>query len=46
MFGLGLEDFDTDEQVLWVRRQVKKLGAHYVFALPKNDRERTVSLPI
>ncbi|MET8002946.1 tyrosine-type recombinase/integrase [Nonomuraea glycinis] len=45
LFGLALEDIDFDEQVLHVRRQIKKLGADHVFALPKNDRERVVPLP-
>lgn len=44
-FGLALEDIDFDEQIVHVRRQIKKLGEHHVFALPKNDRERTVPLP-
>lgn len=44
-FGLALEDIDFAEQVLHVRRQIKKLGKDYVFALPKNDRERDVPLP-
>jgi hypothetical protein len=35
----------VDEKVLHVRRQLKKLGKHHVFALPKNDTERTVPLP-
>ena len=30
--------------VIHVRRQVKKLGREFVFALPKNDTERTVPL--
>lgn len=44
-FGLALEDVDYDDAVLHVRRQVKKLGPDYVYALPKNDRERVVPLP-
>ncbi|ONI78525.1 hypothetical protein BWI15_01245 [Kribbella sp. ALI-6-A] len=44
IFGLALEDFDFEEQVIRVRRQVKKLGKHFVFALPKNDLEREVPL--
>jgi len=45
IFGVSEEDFDFEEKVLHVRRQVKKLGSEYVFALPKNDRERVVPLP-
>jgi integrase len=44
LFGLALEDIDFEEQVLRVRRQVKKLRGGMVFALPKNDRERVVPL--
>ncbi len=43
--GLALEDFDFDEQILHVRRQIKKLGTEHVYALPKNDLERDVPLP-
>jgi integrase len=45
IFGLALEDIDFDQKVIRVRRQVKRLGKEYVFALPKNDRERIVPLP-
>ncbi|SEU36999.1 tyrosine-type recombinase/integrase [Nonomuraea wenchangensis] len=45
LFGLAFEDIDFEEHVLRVRRQIKKLGADHVFALPKNDRERVVPLP-
>lgn len=45
IFAVALEDFDFAERVLHIRRQVKKLGKDHVFALPKNDRERTVPLP-
>jgi integrase len=44
LFGLGAEDIDFDEMVIHVRRQVKMLGKHFVFALPKNDKERTVPM--
>jgi integrase len=44
LFGLALEDFDLNEKIVRVRRQVKKLGCAHVFALPKNDRERIVPL--
>ena len=42
LFGVAVEDFDFDEKVLRVRRQIKNLGGGYVFALPKNDRERII----
>ncbi|HJR90489.1 MAG TPA: tyrosine-type recombinase/integrase [Aeromicrobium sp.] len=45
LFGLAIEDIDFDERVLHVRRQIKKLGKSYVFALPKSDSERVVPLP-
>ncbi|MEU7896921.1 site-specific integrase [Nonomuraea sp. NPDC049152] len=45
LFGLALEDIDFDEQTVRIRRQIKKLGDKHVFALPKNDRERTAPLP-
>ena len=42
LYGLGEEDLDLDQQkVLRVRRQVKSIGRDFVFALPKNDRERS-----
>jgi integrase len=44
IFGLAEEDIDFDEMVIHVRRQVKKLGRDFVFALPKNDTERTVPM--
>jgi integrase len=44
-FGLAEEDLDFDEQVIHVRRQVKRLGKDFVFALPKSDKERTVPMP-
>ncbi|MFE0152840.1 tyrosine-type recombinase/integrase [Nonomuraea sp. NPDC059007] len=44
IFGLAVEDFDFDNQVLRVRRQIKYLNGVYVYALPKNDRERIVPL--
>lgn len=45
LFGLAEEDIDEDEGLIHVHRQIKKLGKSYVFALPKNDRPRTVPLP-
>lgn len=44
LFGLAEEDVDFDEMVIRVRRQVKKLGREFVFALAKNDTERTVPM--
>lgn len=44
LFGLAQEDIDFDEMVIHVRRQVKRLGTDFVFALPKNDTERTVPM--
>jgi integrase len=44
IFGLAEEDIDFDELVIHVRRQVKKLGRTFVFALPKNDTDRDVPL--
>jgi integrase len=44
LFGISLEDFDFDEKIVRVRRQVKRLDSIYVFALPKNDRERIIPL--
>jgi len=44
IFGLAEEDVDFDEMVIRVRRQLKKLGGEFVFALPKNDTERTVPM--
>jgi integrase len=45
LYGLGEEDFDLDGQkVLRVRRQIKRIGRDFVFALPKNDRERIIPL--
>src|SRR5699024_5076818 len=45
IFALALEDVDFEGEVLHVRRQIKRLGEGYVFALPKNDKTRTVPLP-
>ncbi|MEV6283469.1 site-specific integrase [Kribbella sp. NPDC051770] len=45
IFGLSIEDFDFDEMEIRVRRQVKRLGRQWVFALPKNDKERAVPMP-
>jgi integrase len=45
LFGLALKDVDFEEELIRVRRQIKKLGSDHVYALPKNDRERIVPLP-
>lgn len=45
VFGLAVEDVDEDEGVLHVRRQVKKIGAKLVYALPKGRKTRTVPVP-
>lgn len=44
ILGLALEDVDFDERVVRVRRQLKRVGREHIFALPKNDRERTVPM--
>ncbi|MEV8374749.1 hypothetical protein AB0P21_18560 [Kribbella sp. NPDC056861] len=44
LLGLGAEDIDFGAGMIHVRRQLKQLGKHYVFAFPKNDRERAVPL--
>ncbi|MFF4791925.1 tyrosine-type recombinase/integrase [Streptomyces sp. NPDC001276] len=43
--GLAVEDIDEEAGVLHVRRQVKRIAGKLVFALPKNDKTRTVPLP-
>jgi integrase len=45
VFGLAVEDIDHEAQVIHVRRQVKKVGAKLVFALPKGRKTRTVPVP-
>jgi integrase len=44
LFGIAIEDFDFGEKIVRVRGRSKKLGRSYIFALPKNDRERIVPL--
>jgi integrase len=45
LFGPAEEDLDLDqEQIVRVRRQVKRIGRVFVFALPKNDRERVIPM--
>lgn len=45
VFGLAVEDIDEAEQVIHVRRQVKKVGSKLVFALPKGRKTRSVPVP-
>ncbi|GAA3151924.1 integrase [Kribbella aluminosa] len=45
IFGLSPHDLDFDAGVIRVRRQIKRLGKHLVYALPKNDTERVVPMP-
>jgi integrase len=43
LFGLAAEDLDLDQdKIVRVRRLVKRIGRLFVFALPKNDRERVI----
>lgn len=44
LFGFAIEDIDYDREVVHIRRQIKRVGKHYMFALPKNDTERIVPL--
>jgi integrase len=43
--GLAAEDIDEEAGVLHIRRQVKRVAGKLVFALPKNDKTRTVPVP-
>ncbi|GAA1712365.1 hypothetical protein GCM10009745_70690 [Kribbella yunnanensis] len=45
LFGVALEDLDFAEGVIRVRRQIKRLGQTWIYALPKNDKERIVPMP-
>ena len=45
VLGLAVEDIDEVKQEIHVRRQVKKIGAKQVFALPKGKKTRTVPVP-
>lgn len=45
VFGLAVEDVDEAAEEIHVRRQVKKVGAKLVFALPKGGKTRTVPAP-
>ncbi|MFF8659539.1 tyrosine-type recombinase/integrase [Streptomyces huasconensis] len=42
VLGLAVEDIDAEAEVIHVRRQVKKVGAKLVFALPKGRKTRSV----
>lgn len=44
-FGLALDDIDFLGRVVKVQRQVKWVGNHLVFALPKRRKTREVPLP-
>ncbi|WUT38474.1 hypothetical protein OID54_29350 [Streptomyces sp. NBC_00690] len=44
-FGLSLDDFDFEEGVVHIRRQVKMVRASLCFALPKGRKVRDVALP-
>ncbi|MFD3805920.1 tyrosine-type recombinase/integrase [Streptomyces sp. NPDC058619] len=44
-FKLSLDDFDFDEGVVHLRRQVKMVHARLCFALPKGRKVRDVALP-
>lgn len=44
LFGQSIDDFDFSLMLIRVRRQVKRLGKEFVFALPKNDKERFVPM--
>lgn len=45
VFGLAEDDIDAAREVIHVRRQVKKVGAKLVFALPKGGKTRSVPAP-
>lgn len=44
--GLSEEDLDFDARVIWVRRQLKRVGPAYVFAHPKGGEERQVPMAL
>jgi integrase len=44
LFAVVEEDLDEQRGVIRVRRQLKRLGAAWVYARPKNDTEREVPL--
>lgn len=43
--GLAVEDFDEENEVVHVRRQLKVVAGKMVFALPKNGKVRDVPCP-
>lgn len=45
ILGLSADDFDFDAGLVRIRRQLKIVNKTYIFALPKNDRERFVPIP-
>jgi integrase len=45
VFGLALEDFDFEEQIVRVRRQLARAGRAFVFAPPEQGRQRVIPLP-
>lgn len=45
VFGLSADDIDFEGQRILVRRQVKKIGAKLVYALPKGEKTREVPVP-
>ncbi|MGX7825630.1 tyrosine-type recombinase/integrase [Actinokineospora sp. 24-640] len=45
VFALSPDDFDWDQDVVHVRRQVKIVGGRPCFALPKRGKTREVPLP-
>ncbi|MFH9425571.1 hypothetical protein [Streptomyces sp. NPDC017529] len=44
-FGLSLEGIGFADDVVYVRRQVKRVGSTLCFALPKGRKARDVPLP-
>jgi integrase len=45
LFAIAKGDIDFLRRTVTVRRQIKVLGRHLVFALPKGEKVRTVPLP-
>jgi integrase len=44
VFGLGLEDFDFEERIVRVRRQIARAARVFVFAPPECGRDRVIPL--
>ncbi|UOX85320.1 tyrosine-type recombinase/integrase [Amycolatopsis sp. FBCC-B4732] len=44
LFAIAEDDIDEDREIIHIRRQLKRLGNVWVFALPKNNTEREVPL--